>query len=379
LYLPGTLPGEKARAWRVKKRGEGWAAQVEALVTTSPERAEPPCRHFGACGGCTLQHWQAFPYRAWKTGLLQAALRRAGITAEVAPLIATPPATRRRLDFALRRQGRSVVVGLHAARAAEVVDLTACPVLHPDLFALVAPLRAVLRDLRLLRREGSAVVNLLESGPDLLLRTDAEPDSNDRAKLADFARTHGLCRISWARGNDTAETLCLLRPPVTVLSGVLVRPPPGAFLQASREGEAAIVAAVLAGLPENLPPRARVAAYEGDLESVTALRSAVNAQGLAGRITVEQRDLARRPVTAQELAGCAAIVLDPPYGGAAAQMTQIALARPKTVVYVSCNPAALTRDAATLTANGYTSNRAIPIDQFIWSGRLESVVIFTAG
>ncbi len=397
LYLAGTLPGETVRAQPLKKRGEGWAGQVEAMIAASPERADPPCPHFGTCGGCTLQHWQEVPYRAWKAGLLEAALRRAGYAAATAPLVPTPPGARRRMDFALRRQGMSVLVGLHAARAAEVVDLSACPVLHPDLFALVAPLRAALRGLRLLRLEGSAVVNLLESGADLLLRTDAEPNTADRTHLAGFAQAQGLCRISWARGNATPETLCLLRPPVTTMSGVAVRPPPGAFLQANRAGEAAIIAAVLAGLPEKLPARARVAelyagcgtltfalasrarvaAYEGDADLVGALRSAANAQGLPGRISVEQRDLARRPVTAAELAGSAAVVLDPPYGGAAAQIAQIAAARPKRVVYVSCNPAALARDAALLRVAGYTVSAAVPVDQFLWSARLESVVTFS--
>lgn len=398
LFVAGTLPGETVLARPVARRGDGWAAVVETLIIASPERTAPPCPHFGGCGGCTLQHWQDAPYRAWKAGLLEAALRRAGFAAAIAPLVTTPPGARRRMDFSLRRQGSAVLLGLHAGRAAEVVDLTTCPVLHPDLLALLAPLRAVLRGLALFRREGSAVLNLLESGPDLLLRTDGEPNTADRTQLAAFARAHGLCRISWARGNAAPETLCLLQPPVAVLSGVPVRPPPGAFLQASREGEAAIVAAVLAGLPEKLPARARVAelyagcgtlsfalvararvaAYEGDADLVAALRAAVNAQVLAARIAVEQRDLTRRPVTATELAGCAAVVLDPPYGGAAVQIAQVAAARPRRVVYVSCNPVALARDAALLRGAGYAVVTATPIDQFLWSARLESVVTFSA-
>jgi len=399
VYLAGTLPGETVLAQPGGKRGEGRAATVAATIAASPERVAPACPHFGSCGGCTLQHWADAPYRAWKAGLLAAALWRAGFSPAIAPLVATPPGARRRLDMAMRRQGTSVIVGLHAGRAAEVVDLTACPVLHPALFALVAPLRAALRGLKLLKRQGSVVANLLETGTDLLLRSDAEPNTADRTRLTAFAGAHGICRISWARGEGPAETLCLLRPPVASLSGVAVRPPPGAFLQASATGEAAIVAAMLAGLPEKLPARARVvelfsgcgtlsfalasrvrvAAFEGDADLVTALRAAANAQGLAGRITVEQRDLARRPVMAVELSTAAAVVLDPPYGGAAGQIAQVAAARPQRVIYVSCNPAALTRDAAVLHNAGYTVATAVPIDQFLWSARLESVVVFAVG
>ena len=292
----------RARRWQA--RGEGWAACVEALIAASPERADPPCPHFGVCGGCTLQHWQDAPYRAWKAGLLEAALRRAGYAAAIAPLAATPPGTRRRMDLALRRQGGAVLVGLHAARAAEVVDLPACPVLHPALFALIAPLRAALRG------SGAAAARRLGGGEPAGQRapicccapTPRRIRPTGRA-LADFARAHGLCRISWARRRRRApETLCLLRPPVAVLSGVAVRPPPGAFLQASREGEAAIVAAVLAGLPAKLPararvadlyagcgtlsfalaPRARVAAYRGRCRSAAALRAAATRRASPG-------------------------------------------------------------------------------------------------
>lgn len=398
LYVAGTLPGELVLAQPVSRRAEGWAGHAVAVLATSPDRAQPPCPHFGACGGCVLQQWQEGPYRAWKAGLLEAALRRAGYAADIAPLVPTPPGTRRRMDLALRRGRGGVVVGLHAARAAEIVDITACTVLHPKLLAVAGALRGMLGGLALLRRDGSAMVNLLDSGPDLLLRTDAEPTTADRSRLTGLAREHGLCRISWARGSDDPETICLLHPPVATLSGIAVRPPPGAFLQASQAGEAAIVAASLAGLPDRLSPRARIAelyagcgtltfalaaqarvsACDGDAAAIAALREAARTQGLAGRVAAEHRDLVRRPVTAQELAGHAAVVLDPPYAGAGTQMAEIARARPPRVIYVSCSPAALTRDAAVLREAGYTVATAVPIDQFLWSARLESVVVFAA-
>jgi 23S rRNA (uracil1939-C5)-methyltransferase len=396
LYLPGALPGEVVLARPTQARGEGWSGVVEAVPQPSAEREAAPCRHFGACGGCALQHWQDAGYRRWKTDLLRAALRRAGYESTPAPLAGTPRGSRRRMDLGLRRQDRAVVVGLHAPHGGSLVDLRACVVLHPTLFALLAPLRTLLRGLSALRREGAAVVNLLESGPDLLLRLEAPPNNADRAQLAAFAAAHGLPRIACAAGNAPAETACLLRPATTRLAGIVVAPPPGAFLQATAEGESAIIEAMLAGLPEKLVPkariaelyagcgtlsfalarRARVAAFEGDAGAAACLQAAANAAGLAGRIETTRRDLARQPLMAKELAPFAAVVLDPPHAGAAAQTAQIAASGVARVVYVSCNPAALARDAHMLRQAGYRLIATTPVDQFLWSARLESVSVF---
>ena len=397
LFVPLTLPGETVAVRRDGKRGDGFAATAEAILAPSPDRVAPPCPHFGSCGGCALQHWQEAPYRAWKADLLSAALRRAGYAeAAPAPLLATPPASRRRMDFAVRRRGAALLLGLHVAHGREVVDLTGCAVLHPALATLLAPLRRLLAGLAGLRREGSVIANLLATGPDLLLRTDAALTAADRARLADFARAHALPRIAWAQGDAVPEIAAQLGPAQTRFAGVAVSPPPGAFLQASAEGEAAIVAAVLAALPARLPPRARiaelfagcgtltfplaeqarVAAFEGDAAAIAALSAAANHAGRAGRIAATRRDLARQPLSAAELSPFAAVVLDPPHAGAAAQVAQIAASRVASVIYVSCHPGALARDAATLRAAGFRLLAAQPIDQFRWSARLESVVAF---
>jgi 23S rRNA (uracil1939-C5)-methyltransferase len=297
------------------------------------------------------------------------------------------------MDLAVRRSRDAIVLGLHRQRSGEVVDLTTCLVLHPRLVALMPPLRELLARLQAVRREASVIVNLLDSGPDLLLRADQLLHVADRIALAEFAHVQALPRIAWARGNDEPEPVAILRPPTTTLAGVTVTPPPGAFLQASIAGETAIVGSVLAALPDKgrvaepfagcgtltfaMAPRARVTAWEGDAASVVALRTAANRAGLSGRITVTQRDLARQPLQPAELAGFAAVVLDPPLAGAAAQVAPIAAAKVPAVIYVSCNPATLARDARMLSQAGYRLTAATPIDQFLWSGRLESVCVFS--
>jgi 23S rRNA (uracil1939-C5)-methyltransferase len=388
-YIPFTLPGELVRATLTGRRGV-----AAALLEPSPARAEPACPHFGACGGCSLQHWRDDDYAGWKVAQVEAALRRAGFdSVPMLPLRRTPPGARRRLDLALRRTPAGVVAGLHRARGEDVVDLDVCPVAHPRLAALIGPLRRWLATVSLLRREGSAIVNLLDTGPDLLLRSDAEPTAADRAGAAAFARAQGVRRVHWAKGNDPPEPLAVLGTARTAFAGVAVTPPPGGFLQASAEGEAAIRAAVLAGLPEPLLPRdrvvelyagsgtltfalagrARVAAFEGDAAALDALRRAAP----PGRVTATLRDLARQPLSARELVGAAAVVLDPPHAGAPAQIGAIAAARVARVLYVSCNPAALARDARVLRDAGYGLEAVTPVDQFLWSSRIESVCVLT--
>jgi len=393
LHIPGALPGETVRA-RPSGRGK---AVLEAVLDASPERVAPPCPHVAeGCGGCALQHWDLGAQARWKRARLAEALARAGYPdAEVAETVATPPASRRRADLALRRAADGgVAIGFHARGTSDVLDLRDCHVLAPALVALLPPLRAVLRRLSALSREGSAVVNLLDSGPDILLRTDKPLDPTGRRLLAAAAQQLGIPRIAWAQADGLEETAAQTGPVRLLLGGVEVAPPPGAFLQASREGEVAIVAAVLAGLPAKLPPRphildlyagigtlsfplstrGRVTAMEGSAAAVAALEAA--AHKAVARVAAVKRDLARQPVLPAELKAFDLVVLDPPYAGAAEQVGQIARSAVRHLVYVSCNPVALARDAGVLQGAGFTVTSATPVDQFRWSAHLESVVHF---
>jgi len=391
VYVPFALPGELVRV----TPGARGAARLEAVLVPSPDRVAPCCPHHGICGNCLLQHWADAPYAAWKTTRLADALAQAGFQAIPLPPIArTPPRARRRADFALARREGRVVAGFHPRGGGPAYDLTDCPVLDPRLVALLPGLRAVLRQVPALRREGAAMVNLLDSGPDLLVRADAEPDQAARNRLIGFARAAGLSRIAWAAGRGRPEPVAVLRPPRITLSGVPVEPPPGAFLQASPQGEAGIVAATVAALDDlkggevidlfagigtlsfALARRFRVRAVEGDAPALASLDRAARANGLGPRVRTECRDLARRPLMGGELDRCAAVVLDPPYTGAAPQVAAIAASRVRRVVYVSCNPAALARDAGTLRKAGFRAVTAVPVDQFLWSPHLESVGSF---
>lgn len=389
--MPGALPGERVAALVEGRRGEGLAGRLVAVLSPSPDRVPPPCPHVGACGGCALQHLAPAAYAAWKRGLLADALHRAGFPdAAVSHLVPAEPGTRRRAEFALRPG----VVGFHARASAAVVDVPGCLVLAPPLLALAEALRGL--DLPVLRPRAEAQANLTETGLDVVLRTRRRADGAESEGLVRFAETADLARLSLDCG-DGPVPLVLRRPPRLTLGGVAVEPPAGAFLQATAEGERAIVAAVLAALadlPEGarvadlyagigtitfpLAARFRVVALEGDGPAAAALSSAARRAGLAPRVAVETRDLSLRPLAGSELTSVEAVVLDPPREGAKVQAQALAAAPAslRRLVYVSCNPAALARDARVLAAGGWRVRHAVPIDQFLWAAHLESVVVF---
>ncbi|MBS1015281.1 class I SAM-dependent RNA methyltransferase [Acetobacter persici] len=390
LHVPYTLPGEVVR---VAPTDSGkWSARE--ILTPSPDRTEPPCSLFGTCGGCTLQQMDRAALLAWKTDRVMTALKKAGFSDLPEPqAFQVPPHSRRRADLAMRRNGKEILLGLHARGSTDIIDLTTCPVLHPAIMDCLPALRQTFRSLEGLYRAGDVRINLLESGLDILLVTDGPLSTSDRTRLASLSAEHAIPRICWQRQGDQGlpETAAQTRTVHHTLAGSTVSPPTGAFFQATAESEALIQQAVLDALPKlnkrdvvielyagcgtlsfPLASRARVQAYEGYPPAATALK---NASG-GTRLEVSCRDLNRQPIMAKELAQAGCVVLDPPHTGARLQMKQIAMGKPRHLIYVSCNPAALTKDAAALHAAGYCLSSVTVIDQFLWSAEVEAVCGF---
>ncbi|RVT95965.1 class I SAM-dependent RNA methyltransferase [Rhodovarius crocodyli] len=374
-YIPSTLPGEEI-------------GPDGTRLNDSPERVEPPCPHVDACGGCRLQHWSLSAQADWKRARVATALYRAGFDLPVTMAHQSPPHSRRRADFAIRRASDgSVMLGFHGPDG--VVPVPECQVVRPEIMALLPGLATVLRSLTALRREGDAVINLLETGPDILLKLDGKPGVPDHERLAAYAGANGIARVATQHG-----VAAQVKPVRHHFAGAAVTPQPGAFLQATEGAEAAIVEAVLAGLPAKLPRgsvvidlfaglgtlsfpiagRAQVQAFEGEPEAAAALIAGAKAAG--GRVKGIRRDLARQPLLPAEVKTARAVVLDPPFAGAKEQVEQLARAKAPPLVYVSCNPAALERDARILAGAGYKAVSAVAIDQFLWSPHVEAVVVF---
>jgi 23S rRNA (uracil1939-C5)-methyltransferase len=387
VYLPFTAPGDVVRAKLGSRRGEGRTAELVELIAPG-DRAKPVCRHFGACGGCALQHLDDAAYVAAKTQWLDAALAQHGLNpATMAPLQRLAPGTRRRARFQLER-GR---VGFHARASHRVIDLAECAVLHPKLVALVAPLRLLAATLLDTGKTATASAALTDNGVDLLIDLPAAPDLGRLEALARFAEVQDLARLSW-RHDEVATPVAMRRKAQVTLSGIAVDLPEDGFLQPSNEAEAALTASVLdfAGAARNiadlyagigtfsfaLAGRAKIHAVEFAAGSVAALARATARSGLAGNVSTEKRDLTARPLEADELARFDAVVFDPPYAGAKEQSRALAASRVPAIVAVSCNPASFARDARSLVDGGYHLIEVRPFDAFIWSANLELVARF---
>lgn len=377
---------------RVAARGEGIADDgrhvalaapgdtlaADGTVVPGPHHIAPPCRHYPECGGCQLQHLDDESWSAFITDRIGSALEAQGVRAPIRTPALSPPRTRRRASLHVEPSGR---IGFTAERSHQIVDLHECHVLAPELFALVRPLKRLLPTFKAKRRL-DVHLTLADQGVDVLVKGVAPEGLAHHDALTAFAQAHGVARIAFDDGMGP-ETRWEPAPVTITLGGVAVPLPPGAFLQATVEGEAALVAAtreavqgarivadLFAGLGTfalSLP--ARVYAAEGARDAIMALKAAA---GRAQRpVFTEHRDLFRRPLTTAELDRFDAIVLDPPRAGAREQVLQLAASKVARIGYISCNPSSFARDAQELCKAGYTLDWVQPVGQFRWSTHVE--------
>ncbi len=395
LFVPMTVPGDRVLVRVETSRGSDLGGTVIELMEAGESRVAPPCPWFGTCGGCALQHLEDGAYKSWKEGLVAQALSRQGIVAPVSPMVRIAPGTRRRAVFAFAHRKDGIQVGFHRRNGHDSVAINRCLLLRDEINAFLPALRAGLAPCVPKSTEGAVSVSWEESGLDVVIEAPLQRTLFVQEALANFASENDLARLSWnAPGQSGVETLFRRRAAMVSFDGLPVEAPPGAFLQPSREGQAALLEHVLAGLDGvkgtvldlycgcgtfSLPLARHnlVRAVDGEASSVAALTAAAIVHGLPVR--TEVRDLARRPLLPAELKGVSAVVFDPPRTGALAQVEQIVAAGKvgiERIVAVSCNPATFARDAARLLAGPYEIVSVVPIDQFAWSYHLEVVAVF---
>jgi 23S rRNA (uracil1939-C5)-methyltransferase len=362
----------------------------DGTLVRGPNHVDPACRHFGSCGGCHLQHVAEGLIADFAVDRILEPLRRVGLEPQaLVPAHLSPPGARRRAAMRATRTRGEVRLGFNAEGQHSLVDIAECPVLHPTLFALVAPLRRLLAPHLAERAAIGITLTLTDNGVDLLLANLQAESLPVIEGLTAFAVAHGLARLS-LEGPMGVETLVARADPAVRLGGVAVTLPPAAFLQATADGEAALVAAVVAiagpartvadlfagsgtfALP--LSRTARVTAADAAGPAIRALESAARRAGRP--VTALHRDLFRKPLSADELDAFDAVVIDPPRAGAEAQMAELARSKVPVIAAVSCNPATFARDAAILAAGGYTLHRLWPVAQFRWSTHIELAAEF---
>lgn len=363
----------------------GDAVLDDGALAFGPHHQEAPCRHFPECGGCQLQHADDEAYRGYLVSRTQTALAQHALDAPIRAPHLSPPRSRRRATLKALKVGRNALIGFNAELSHRVIDMQECHILRPELFELVQPLRELLSDMLQPKRIGEIQLTLLDRQADVLIKGVPAGRLSEIEALTSFAMDHDLARLSVDRGLGP-ETIYEPAPARILLSDVPVSFPHGSFLQATEDGEAALVEAVqecvagstsvadlFSGLGTfALAVRAGYAA-EASRDAAAALKQA------DPRMTVEHRDLYRRPLDPKELGRFEAVILDPPRSGAEEQVSAIARSSVRRVAYVSCNPATFGRDAKTLIDGGYGIDWVQPVGQFRWSTQIELAAYFTRG
>jgi 23S rRNA (uracil1939-C5)-methyltransferase len=381
LFAPRTLPGEI-----VTGVVQGQSLTDIRIEQPSEHRVQAPCRHYKSCGGCQLQHVSDDFVAQWKTDIVRNALLSRGLETEFRPILTSPAHSRRRATIAVKRTKKGAMAGFHGRASDVITAIPDCHLLAPDLMAAL-PMAEDLAIIGASRKAPlSVTITTSEVGLDVLVRNGKPLDGPLRIQLAQAVERHKLARLTW---DD--EPLGMEQPPTQRFGVGRVCPPPGAFLQATPEGEAALVSAVrdavggarrivdfFAGagtfsLP--LATGAEVHAVEGEREMMQALEQGWRkAQGLK-KVTTETRDLFRNPLLVEDLRKFGqvydAVVIDPPRAGAEAQVQELAKAKLPTISYVSCNPITFARDAEVLVSAGYRLNWVQVVDQFRWSSHTE--------
>jgi len=361
----------------------GDAVLDDGALAYGPHHQEPPCRHFPECGGCQLQYADDEAYRDYLRSRVEGALAQHGLATEIRPPHLSPPKSRRRAALKVGKAGGSTLVGFNAEMSHRIIDMRECHILRPELFELVAPLRALLGDMLQPKRIAEIQMTLINGGADVLIRGIPAGRLTEIEHLTAFAMDYQLARFSVDRGLGP-DTLYEPQLASVVLSGNLVAFPHRSFLQATEDGERALIEAVgesvagaesvadlFAGLGTfALATRANHAA-EASRDAAVALKRA------APGMNVEHRDLYRRPLDSGELKSFDAVILDPPRAGAAEQVTALASSKVARIAYVSCNPATFARDAQTLANGGYNLQWVQPVGQFRWSVHVELAACFS--
>lgn len=395
VYIEGGLPGDRVRAKTWRGEDEIVRGDITEILSPSPQRVSPPCKHYEQCGGCTLQHAKADFYKNWKQGVVADALKKLNLhPRRWEEPVFIEGGTRRRATFAVRRVRDSVVMGYYKRRSKEITDIGTCLVVAPEILKMRDALKPLLPAVMQEKKGIDVFIQYVGGSYDVVftgpLGQKGEPDMRTREAVADIARKAKIARIGWRmHEREDIDILIENQKPTASFGELRVGLPPAAFLQPTLEGEKALVDSVMALLPNKkghyadlfsgcgtftgpMLARGSVDAYESVDPAIKALVKAKSTLPLKAF----KRDLFRNPLRRDEANRYDAVVFDPPRAGARDQVQALASGSVPLLIGVSCNPATFARDARILCDGKYRLESMRVIDQFTWSHHVELVASF---
>jgi 23S rRNA (uracil1939-C5)-methyltransferase len=404
VFIEGALPGERVSFRVFKRRRQLDEAGLVAVLTASPDRVTPRCRHFGLCGGCSLQHLAPAAQLAAKQRQLLDNLERIGRVKPgmvLPPLEGPPFAYRRRARLGIKyvhKKGR-VLAGFRERTKPYVADLKRCEVLVEQFSNLPEELAALVETLALREHIPQVEVAAGDAQAALVFRVMQTPDEDDRAKLAAFGEQRGVQIFLQSGGLDSVKPLRHDYAPLTYAvdsDRLIFEFGPVDFIQVNREINSKLVAEAMDLLrPDATDTVLDLFCGQGNFTLPVAVRAArvVGVEGDAALVAKARANAERNGIANAEFAmdnlfepsRCGSwaesrydlVLLDPPRAGASEIMERMTHWRPRRVVYISCHPASLARDAAILVeGQGYTLRGAGVMDMFPHTTHVESIAVF---
>ena len=399
IVCDGALPDEVVRMRQFKQRRRLMVAQDFTIIQASEARISPLCRYFGECGGCQLQHARYDAQLAYKESFLQQSLARYG---DVRPqqwlpaLSDSPFHYRRRVRLGVRMLDDSgIVIGFHRKRRSYLLDISACPVLDPRLHMLLEPLHQLVPQLSVRHRLPQIEMTCGEQEVAVVFRHLLPLSANDRSLLQHFAEFQDVLVFTQAAGPESMQALS--EDQVTSLQYSLPRHQirltcsATDFIQANARINQMLIDAVMTeldlqewdevldlfcGIGNFSLPMARytksVIGIDGHPALVQRARSNAEHNGLANA-RFQQADLGQWSADMNYNK----LLIDPPREGAIDVLKRLPETGADTIVYVSCMPKTLARDARYLVHHrGYTMTKAGVVDMFPQTRHVEAMAVF---
>ena len=390
FFIPFSLPSETIIARPIHFSSQGIRAEIIEIKEASSDRIEPQCKHFFKCGGCTLQHWK---FKRISTPIL-----KLSSNTYVKPIMISSLKSRRHTKFMAKKIKETTIVGFNEYRTNFITKINECIILDEQIVKLINNIEKPLNNLLQIGETISIHANLLDNGIDLLIDGLEKVPFNQFTELNETLLQNNVIRFNRMSNDKTTDLLFITTN--TSLSNKLfsstVYPTPGGFLQATIEGENAIVNNTINAL-ENinksklicelfsgcgtitiplLLKKYKIHAFEINHEALEAINIAAKKYGLSNNVVTKNRNLKTTPLNPEELTKYDAIIIDPPRSGAHLQFSNIAKSKVPIVVSISCNINTFIRDSKSLIENNYVLKWVQPIDQFLFSSHVELIGLF---